>query len=1052
MPPPLDRFASDPRLQQLFLAALPLAAAERPAFLLRECDDPDLREAVSALLQGHDQAPAYLHDEGEQCLPHQGPALQQLGPYRILDRLGTGAMGVVYRAEQANPRREVALKVLAATDLDGDAHRRFRREVDLLARLQHPGIAQVFDAGTHPTSFGQVAFFAMELVRGQTLDVAARGIDSLPVLCELLARIADAVHHAHEQGVVHRDLKPANILVTRVDTGLLPKVLDFGIARSIGADTTATSLRTRTGMVVGTLPYMSPEQVRGGEVGVATDVYALGVIAFEVLAGRLPLRVHELPLADALRAIHDEEPPSLRSVRKDIDVDLATIVAVAMSKDADQRYPSAAAFAADLRRCVGQQPIHARPPTTRYRIQRFVRRHRRLVIATATAFVVLLAATIVTSGLAVQNAVLAADEHAARVALTARGAELRQQNYCLELNGLIATMRSPSARLRTEAALRTWLPTEGERDLRGFEWFLLNSLHKDAAPPLPTPNQAYNVHWHPTRPWLLVSGSGFTHVVDTNTRQRVADLGFGGHVYAARWSPDGTMIAASNGAMVVTSVAADGGLQRIFHFAEPDLMQRAVAWHHDNRRLAVFTYKGPACIVDRTGQRATVRIEDAGGGTMPRFQPDGDLLAIGRGIAHADDFTVRHRYSLQGRADAMEWNRAGTQVAIALRGRPAVFDSAGTLRTIHDEPRDVIAFAWSPDDRSLAMICGDGSVHVHDAVTWTLQRTALNHHQGADGLSIDWSPDGRWLAIARRTTSIALLDCSAPHLLRHVQPHQGQAQFYGGVQWHPDGQRLALSLRTATHVVDAESGEVTKTKGNTWSLRWSPDGQRRAHWQNPEVVVINADGSEQRATFANDLDEKKESVRLSWRSDSAALLVSCRGRLWLWTPGQTPKTMTGPRGAAEVIDFARTGDLAAIAGGSRVAVLDTANDAELVACEVPGAQAMQWSHDGRWIAVAVHDPRFAVEVREARTLRLHQELLGLEGNPVDVSWQVGDQRLGAAAQGGVCLWDPESGALAGRLPDASRAAWLAFSPDGRQLAVMDDRGAVLVYDARAGYR
>jgi WD40 repeat protein len=1053
MPSALDRHRHDPRLESLFLAALQLAAGERAAYLERECADAGLRSAVLELLQGHDDAPAFLADDAPQLQPFGSQLLQQLGPYRILDRLGSGAMGVVYRAEQANPRREVALKVLAATDLDGDAHRRFRPEAELLARLQHPSIAQVFDAGTHPTSFGQVAFFAMELVRGQPLDVTARGIESRPLLCALLARIADAVHHAHEQGVVHRDLKPANILVTRVDTGLLPKVLDFGIARSIEGDPRQTALRTRTGMVVGTLPYMSPEQVRGGDVGAASDIYALGVIAFELLAGRLPLPVHELSLAEALRAISDEEPPSLRSLRKDIDVDLATVVAVAMSKDADQRYPTAAAFAADLRRCVDQQPIQARPPTTRYRIQKFVRRHRRLVVATVAAFAVLLAATIVTSVLAMQNAVLAADEQAARIALTARGAELRQQNYCLELNGLLATLRSPTARLRIEAALRRWQPAPGEPDLRGFEWFLLNSLHRDHAPQLPTPHQTYTVQWHRSRPWLLVGGNGLARVVDAVDRSLVADLGWRGHMYSLRWSPDGTMIAAAHGEGVrITAIDAAGGLQPAFEFGEPGSLARAVAWHADNQRVAVFSYRGPAWIVDRTGQRPTVAIEHAGGGTAPEFQPNGELLAIGAGLAHADDFTVRHRYPLRGQGNAMAWNHTGTRLAVALRGRPALLDAAGALQALHDEPADVQTFAWSPDDKSLAMLSGNGTVQVHDAATWTLLRTAMNPAVGADGLALDWSPDGRWIAIARRTDHVALLDCSVPQPRRHVLPPQGQLQFFAGLQWHPDGRQLAASLRTATRVIDAATAAVSRADDHTWWLRWSPDGSRRAHWKNPEVVVTDADGSEHRATFANELDDRKESVRLAWRADSAALLVSCRERLWSWTPGQPPRALGWPHSAIEGMDFARTGEVACLVAAGNLCLLDTTRDQILVTCQAPHTQAVQWSHDGRWLACAVHDERHTIELRDARTLQLRRQLLGLEANPIDVSWQPGDQRLAAAGLGAVCLWDPESGALTGRLLDVEQANWVAFSPDGRQLAVMDGRGAVLVYDARGGHR
>src|SRR5687768_1155117 len=242
--------------------------------------------------------------------PLDGDALarhpQQIGAYAILGILGRGGMGVVYRAEQSHPRRTVALKVLPLGLLYSDRLvRRFDHEAEVLGRLRHPSIAQIYEAGTADGGFGLQPFFAMEFVDGFPLTqyIADHSLSPRPRL-ELLARICDAVHYAHQQGVVHRDLKPANILVEASGD---PKVLDFGVARATEVETKWTMAETEAGMLLGTLPYMSPEQAAGDveQIDTRTDVYALGVIAYEVLAGRLPLQLAGVPLADAVGLIRD---------------------------------------------------------------------------------------------------------------------------------------------------------------------------------------------------------------------------------------------------------------------------------------------------------------------------------------------------------------------------------------------------------------------------------------------------------------------------------------------------------------------------------------------------------------------------------------------------------------------------------------------------------------------------------------------------------------------------------------------------------------------------
>ena len=313
---------------------------------------------------------------------------ERVGDYRVIGVLGRGGMGVVYEAEQAQPRRRVALKVLRSWPGE-QALGRFRHEAELLARLQHPGIAAVHEAGTAVVGGVTVPFFAMELVRGRSLDAyaAEEGLDTR-ARAALVAKVADAVHHAHQKGVVHRDLKPANVIV---DERGEPRVLDFGVARAIDPDLKFETLWTEVGQLVGTLAYMSPEQAAGDpdQVDSRTDVYALGAVAFQLFSGRLPHEVDGRPVLEVLQAIRDEEPPRLGELDRSLRGDLETIVATALALDKERRYPSADALAADLRRYLRHEPITARPATAVYQLTRLARRHRALVGASAAVLVAL---------------------------------------------------------------------------------------------------------------------------------------------------------------------------------------------------------------------------------------------------------------------------------------------------------------------------------------------------------------------------------------------------------------------------------------------------------------------------------------------------------------------------------------------------------------------------------------------------------------------------------------------------------------------------------------
>ncbi len=410
----------DPSIESVF-ALLADALAQPPdareQFVKDETtDNPELQDEVLSLLradEAHTLAAAFSDEhlqnqrrELNAIFEDGGPGAGEhaseptfIGDYRIIRRIGQGGMGIVYEAEQRQPRRRVALKVVDGVRAGTEFAARLRAEAEIQGRLHHPGIAQIFEAGIATIGLSRCPFFAMELIEGRPILAFAEDADlDLTGRLSLLASVADAVGFAHERGVVHRDLKPENILVK---TNSHPKVLDFGIARVTGDSTIAATTMTRDGQILGTLAYIAPEQFGSqGEVTSQADVYALGVIAFELLAGRPPIDLGGLSISAAIRMVDHSQPQTLRSLVPSIPRDVETIVATCLSREPERRYADGAAVASDLRRFLDDRPILARPPTRAYRAGKFVARNRALVGGTATTVLTLLVGVAVAVALA----------------------------------------------------------------------------------------------------------------------------------------------------------------------------------------------------------------------------------------------------------------------------------------------------------------------------------------------------------------------------------------------------------------------------------------------------------------------------------------------------------------------------------------------------------------------------------------------------------------------------------------------------------------------------
>lgn len=352
----------------------------------------------------------------------------RIGPYTLVEKLGEGGMGTVWVAEQTKPvRRRVALKVIKAGMDSQQILQRFEAERQALAMMGHPNIATVLDAGT---SEAGLPFFVMELVKGVPItkycdDVKA----SIPQRLRLFLAVCHAIQHAHQKGVLHRDIKPANVLVSTDDVEPVPKVIDFGVAKALHQRLTERPMYTEVGQLVGTLEYMSPEQAElvTWDIDTRSDVYALGVLLYVLLAGSTPLDAGTLrsaPLSETLRLIREVDPekPSMRLARagellpglaaarssdparlgRELRGELDWIVMKALEKDRARRYDSASALARDVERHLQHEPVEACPPTRRYRLGKFLRRHRVEAGAAAAGLVLLVAAVAVSTWQAVR--------------------------------------------------------------------------------------------------------------------------------------------------------------------------------------------------------------------------------------------------------------------------------------------------------------------------------------------------------------------------------------------------------------------------------------------------------------------------------------------------------------------------------------------------------------------------------------------------------------------------------------------------------------------------
>ncbi len=772
-------------MEAAFIAAAEAPEAERLAIVEERCaGHPAAQAEVLSLLAHHDEdgdESGFLdHAEltgvgGLGRMEAEGPALKpgtRVAGFTIGTMLGSGGMGVVYLAEQDRPHRTVALKVIRL-----GAHallRRFEHEAEVLGRLQHPGIAQVYEAGTaNLLSAGGPAaqpYIAMEFVKGPPLDdyVSKHGLDMRAKL-ELVAKVCDAVQHAHQRGVIHRDLKPPNILVEAASGE--PKVLDFGVARATGADSRET-MQTGTGQLIGTLSYMSPEQVLGdpSEVDTRADVYALGVILYELLTGRLPHRLDGTALAESARIIREDEPVRPGTVVRSLRGEVETIITKALAKDRSRRYQSAADLGLDLRRFLEGKPIAAKDDSALYMLRKQLKRHRMLVGA-AVGFVILLGWFAVYASIqSNRNQKSALSEAKAKVEA------LESLKAAKEARGLAD---QTSERLKVELATST---VERGR-LLGLAGNLAAAEALLWPAHLRSPDSK-QTHW---ALWELYSHQPCLATVQAHQ----------GAVNGLVMSPDEKVMysAGADGAVRVWDpVAARPIAVLADHLAGVlDLAMTA-----DGNTLAAALTDGQLVVWDTAGSHERVRIPaHAGQARGLAFSPDGSRIASGgddRRVRLWDARTGAHLGDIprtfRGPVNHVAFSPDGAWIAASAAqsdGRVVLWDGAGTITDVTRHLGGAGTLCFSPDGRVLATAGWDREIRLWDIN----QRQTIGKLLSPNGYvqSMHFRDGGQTL-LSTGWWTVDLWDTQA---MGRVRSYSLRAIGPSAVAWK-DGSRIAAGL------------------------------------------------------------------------------------------------------------------------------------------------------------------------------------------------------------------------------------------------------------------
>lgn len=1013
-------------VEEIFLSALEVKPDQRQTLLNERCgSDLSLRDEVLGLLKCHDGPPGVLDQPapvGQSLLmglrsltetePVTIPPSGRIGHYRITGVLGAGGMGAVYIGEQDRPRRTVALKVIRPGYASRQLLRRMELEADLLGRLQHPGIAQIYEAGTADYGNGPQPYFAMELVSGPPINKHSdeRGLSTSERL-RLMLQVCAAVEHAHQRGVIHRDLKPGNILV---DSSGQAKVLDFGVARATDSDLYATTLQTSVGQLVGTLPYMSPEQVSGkpDQIDTRTDVYALGVVMYELLTGKLPHDLADRSIPEAARVIRDEAPRRLSTINRNLRGDVETIINKAMEKDKARRYQSAAALAEDIRRYLAGEPIVAKRDSAFYVLGKQIRRHRVASLLALSLLAGLVFFALYAWQQALQYRNLADSESLAKQAeKSARESAESQRRQADEQRQRVGELNTQLTE-RLDASIIE----RGRLEAIAGNGAVAESMLWPQLARNPASTQAWWALWElysrfPSR-WMVGVQPGLVAMDVSPSQRLIASIGRRGEL---------VLCSTEDGSIITTSEPHTANGRSVQGYA------------------VVFT--SPTTLASSYGDGTVLLWEVAG----KRLVRAGSIKASERGITSL-------AVSPSGRTLAT----SGTDLQTRLWN----LDTGAMIAQWNAHALPLFSMCFSPDGQTLATAAADQTFALWRAADGTLIKRSDAVGQPVTVLC--FSPDGSQIAV---TGQARVVDIFRTADLKHIAAHKLSKGDPRTMFYSPDSSLLYIASTMSLRVIDLQSPANSLDRGFGYArmLKIAPG-------YNPgEVISLQDDGSLRlwntalshvtvaapHSSWIFSVDVSPDARRaMTSSADGRVLLLdhASAERISSFTlptiPGRAP---TRSRACA----FSPDGTLAAagFADGT-VHLLNPMSLEQIATLSLERAgevYGLAFSPDSSTLASVHFDRR--IRLWNLKTRKLITELSGFDGYPRSAAFSPDGKTLyTGGGRNGIVIFDTSTWERTGLMETSAEPWAVTVSPDGSMVAAGTFSAYVEIFDAKTKTR